>query len=71
MEGKVGRTERGDCGGEVRRPGWKGEDKRRNERGRERVTDGWGDGRGEYKRVAEPREAGWRQWGGGNEQRLP
>ena len=33
MGGKAGRTGRGDYGGKVRRPEWKGEDKRMDERG--------------------------------------
>ena len=61
MGGKVGRTGKGDCGGKVRRPGRKGKDKRRDRR-KERVMGRLGDGRGKYKRVAEPREAGWCQW---------
>ena len=64
MGGKVRRTGRGDCGGKMGRSGRKGEDERRNERGRECVTGGWSDDRGKYKRVAEPREAGRCQWEG-------
>ena len=55
---EVGRTVRGDCGGEVRRPGREGEDEKRDERGRERVAGGCGNGWGGCKRGAEPGEAG-------------
>ena len=55
--------------GEMQRPRREGEDKRRDERGWERVTGCWGDGWGGYERGAEPRVLGRCHWEGrgGNE----
>ena len=62
MGGKVGRTGRGDCGGQGGATRVEGRTQKNGRTGGGRMTSGLGDSGGKYKRVAEPREAGWCQW---------